>query len=297
MDDIVTPYAPTPGSTQVGDLYADLQTRTLWLGVNTAVDPSGSVLISDIVSLQEEIAEAEADANAYTNAQVALRAPINHTHVASQITDFTAAVTAVTATIPGLKFNRGTILMYYGSSADIGVGNWAGWALCDGLTPGTPDLRDRFIFSTGTIHETFGPNTPVPMVTGENGGHTPVIQNHTLTLAQTPSHTHTVTGSCTGTTGYENVAHTHSTTIPYGNVTAETGGGGLAGSLAALTSYNNAQHVHGFTGTISGTAAAQGGGGAHGHTASPVPAHSHNITTQILRQAIPYFALAFVMKL
>src|SRR6187551_1726962 len=44
-----------PGSVDPGNLYVDLQTRTIWLGVNESVDPSGAVLLSDIVALIDMI--------------------------------------------------------------------------------------------------------------------------------------------------------------------------------------------------------------------------------------------------
>ena len=53
---------PTPGSARVGNLYADLASRTLWLGVDLAVDPTGSVLISDMLNSMQAIVDAEVSA-------------------------------------------------------------------------------------------------------------------------------------------------------------------------------------------------------------------------------------------
>ncbi len=66
----------------------------------------------------------------------------------------------------------GAILIWSGSVNNIPDG----WALCDG-TNGTPDLRDRFVLGAGLSYS-------VGAVGGE--------QEHTLTIAEMPSHNHTV---------------------------------------------------------------------------------------------------------
>ena len=83
MDISITPYAPAPGAVVPGNLYADLQSRTLWLGVNPAVDPTGAVLIADILGLQDTIDDTLLDAKAYTDAQVATKAALVHTHTST----------------------------------------------------------------------------------------------------------------------------------------------------------------------------------------------------------------------
>src|SRR5499426_1727930 len=137
--DALTRTAPPPGTASPGDLYVDLQSKSLWLGVDVAVDPTGFVLISDIVAMQDEIDGAVVEANAYTDSQITTRAPTVHNHTAAQITDFTSAVTSVVASIPEFNWVHGMVMMYSGSLADIGAGDLAGWALCDGSN-GTPDL-------------------------------------------------------------------------------------------------------------------------------------------------------------
>lgn len=301
MDVSVTPYAPAPGSVVPGNLYADLQSRTLWLGVNSAVDPSGAVLMADILGLQDQMQDLETTAKAYTDTQVALRAPLSHTHLSSQITDFDEAVAEVAGAVPGLKFNRGAIMMYHGSIANIGVGDWAGWSLCDGSN-GTPDLRDRFIIGAG--NKTPGAGTPVPIVTSLAGAHTPVIQGTTLTLAQIPSHSHSVSGSFSGSgANYTDThgGHQHGCSDSVANIGGTGSGRYQAGGYNVIYSAVGGAHNHyvsiSVSGSISGTAAAAGSGTAHLHGANAVPDHSHGISTTILREAIPYYALAFVMKL
>lgn len=84
----------------------------------------------------------------------------------------------------------GIIVMWNGSTTNIPVG----WILCDG-TNGTPDLRDRFIVGAGSTYITGGAGT------GRGGSNTAV-----LTVANLPSHTHTVPNH---THTIQN--HTHST--------------------------------------------------------------------------------------
>ena len=73
----------------------------------------------------------------------------------------------------------GGIIMYTGSSAP------SGWAFCDG-TSGTPDLRNLFIKGKATIG--------AASTTGGSATVTPAgsvtVNNHTLTAAQMPAHTH-----------------------------------------------------------------------------------------------------------
>lgn len=75
----------------------------------------------------------------------------------------------------------GGIIMWSGSIASIP----AGWALCDGSN-GTPDLRSKFLVgasATGgyAVGDTGGQTSVTPTIT---------VDNHTLTTAEMPSHTH-----------------------------------------------------------------------------------------------------------
>lgn len=79
---------------------------------------------------------------------------------------------------------RGDIKMWSGSVSDIETG----WLLCDGSTVShpeggtvtSPDMRDRFIVGAGNSY-----------AVGTTGGEA----THTLTIAEMPSHNHTVVGS------------------------------------------------------------------------------------------------------
>jgi len=73
--------------------------------------------------------------------------------------------------IVGSGVPTGGIIMWSGASVP------GGWSLCDG-TNSTPDLRDRFIVSSGSVYSI-----------GDTGGANSV----TLTVDQIPAHTHAIT--------------------------------------------------------------------------------------------------------
>jgi hypothetical protein len=298
--------APAPGAAKPGNLYADLQSRTLWLGVDPAVDAAGALLISDIVALTDAIAESYDDSKTYTDSQILTRAPTVHSHTAAQITDFSGAVEDVVNDIPGFNWVRGMIMMWSGSLAEIGVGGLAGWALCDGSN-GTPNLRDRFVIGAG--NKVPGATNPLASLdTNDAGQHVHTVAGTALSVAQLPSHAHSVSGSASvsGTTGLQNANHVHASESGGRQVMVFVGGGGgqgtTGGGIAAGGSTTGAEqqnHAHAFSGagSIAGTAAAVGSGSSHTHGLSFDGTHHHNITSQQLRDATPYYALAFIMKL
>lgn len=296
------PAATPPAVVTIGDLYVDVQSRALWLGVDPSVDPAGSIIVSDYNYTFEVIAAALVTAGAYTDAQVATRAPLAHTHVHGDITDFNAAVLSVIASSPSTSFPSGGIILWSGSIVDIGVGPLANWALCDG-TNGTPDLRDRFVMGAGNVAAgSLNPNATA--VTTSDGAHTPIVQGTSLSVAQTPAHSHTFSGSDSfaSSTG---LAGTHNHVI-----TGVLDGGGTVDALVRTSNGNGgssvsfpvstvASHQHTFSGsvTIAGTTSSQGAGAMHSHIADAVPAHNHTISSANLRAALPYYALAYIMKL
>jgi hypothetical protein len=308
--------APPPGSANVGDLYVDLQTRTLWLGVDTAIDPAGFVLVSDMLTLQSDIVGSLAESKAYTDSQIVTRAPIVHTHTSAQIVDFTEAVTAIAGSIPGLAFIRGMILQWSGSIVEIGVGDLAGWALCDG-TNGTPNLADKFIIGAG--NKPVGPPSPAQpttITTTGGGTHVHTINPTAITIDQMPSHNHTpgTGGESTdhahhfsANTGGQSANHTH-------NVPQGTGGGGSGGSdtdghapvaFYVTSTGFSADHYHGVSGWSGGRNAGhthgvyhQGGNAGHTHTIlGGGGIHEHSISATQLRDTLPWYALAYIMKL
>jgi microcystin-dependent protein len=169
---------------------------------------------------------------------------------------------------------KGVILMWSGNSANIP----SGWALCDGTNVVgfgiTPDLRNRFIVgATGTYSpgETGGATSAA---TNSAGGHTPVVNDATLTEAQIPLHGHRLfawnTNSSDGAldgfaiTGF--------------NISVA---GELAAGGALITANGQGTRIIEQT----------GGGLPHGHTAVTVPNHSHTVNS-----IPPYYALCYIVK-
>jgi hypothetical protein len=315
--DITTFSGPTPGAALPGNLYADLQSRTLWLGVEAAVDPSQAVLISDIMGLQSDIDGCLADSKAYTDSQITTRAPTVHTHTSSQITDFSSAVTTVVAGIPGFAWVRGMIMQYSGSLVDIGIGQLAGWALCDGGN-GTPDLRDRFIVGAG--NKVIGAKNTGGLTTDVGGGHDHTVNGTAISIAQMPAHAHGTSSTnsvdhshaIVGDTGTESADHAHNTGTMYSRSDSGSpvaGSWALGGSSATYAAQNTsgrtAAHTHHISfqsGSNSAdhthTIPSQGGGATHTHTlVGGGGAHTHTVTVGQMREATPYYALAFIMKL
>ena len=102
--------------------------------------------------------------------------------------------------IVGSGVPTGGIIMWSGASVP------GGWSLCDG-TNSTPDLRDRFIVSSGSVYSI-----------GDTGGANSV----TLTVDQIPAHTHTAYTDGTGSpSGGVAKASLNGSTVSTGS----TGGG------------------------------------------------------------------------
>jgi hypothetical protein len=296
---------PAPGVAIAGDLYVDLQSKQMWLGVDTTVDPTGAVLLSDIMAIQPAINSSLTTAKAYTDGQVATRALLVHTHTHSDITDFNAAVMSVVTTQPGAKaWTKGMICMYSGSMADIGVGDLAGWNLCDGSN-GTPDLRDRFVIGAGNLSNNFK-NTPVDITTSAAGAHRHNNTAVTLDQSQIPSHQHycSLSGSGSGSGGTDAQGqHNH----PMTGSSADNGDPGnyieTGYSQAWGTVYTGdaGNHSHNVSVNVNISAAgwsnATGGSGAHNHAMDDAPSHTHVATISTVKGAIAYYALAFIMKL
>lgn len=192
---------------------------------------------------------------------------------------------------------RGAILAWPGLGAVP-----AGWAVCDG-TGGTPDLRDRFVRGAG----------PSNAHGAAGGSHT-----HTLTAAEMPSHTHTVTlggasgghahGACaiTGRSVTPDGNHTHGPQgqpwaykpAPWGASDFDGGGSAVNPPPADVQTHSgwaglnpaSPNHGHGYTTGAFGT----GGPSAdhtHGGTTGSTPAAAAFDITPL------YYAVVFAMKL
>lgn len=86
-----------------------------------------------------------------------------------------AAVTSSAAEIDGSNMPTGMIMMWYGTSGNIPTG----WVLCNGSN-GTPNLTGKFVRG-GTSSGATGGNDKIQLANTDN---------HTLTLAEMPAHSH-----------------------------------------------------------------------------------------------------------
>lgn len=196
---------PTPGTIGAGELLVDRQSRTLWLGVDVSIDPAQALLVSDILALMQADEDNLLEAKAYADTQVATRALSVHTHTSGQITDFTPAVQTVMSGAQSL-FQKGMVMLYSGSLADIGVDNSGSggpnlldWRLCDGTTYGgftTPNLTNAMIWSTSPSSVAVGyRHTAVTLLSALAGAHAHGGQTlaTALSVANLPSHKHGTT--------------------------------------------------------------------------------------------------------
>jgi microcystin-dependent protein len=170
----------------------------------------------------------------------------------------------------------GLISMWSGSVQNIP----SGWALCDG-TNGAPDLRDRFILGAAS---------------GENPGAIGGANSITLSVANLPSHTHSIEGD----TGIQSPNHTHSGATSGAGSHAHSlknesrpEGGGAPEQGSWSSSYTGEQtgtagyHTHTFT--------TGGNSGNHTHHISFTSGSSGSGSAIENRPA--FYKLAFIMKL
>lgn len=190
------------------------------------------------------------------------------------------------------------IIMFNGLAENVPDG----WAICDGDN-GTPDLRDRFIVSTGTsnnlgstggsnsvnISQSNLPNVIYNASTSSTGGH-----NHDVTMSADGGHTHTGTTNLAG-------SHNHGWTgqdgtgFPDGSGDSTTAGSGRSYPRKSQV-LNAGNHSHSIT-------LSSAGSHTHNLTLEPNGAHTHSVTVgplgsgAALENRPAYYALAFIMKL
>lgn len=164
----------------------------------------------------------------------------------------------------------GIIAIWSGSAASIPTG----WLLCDG-TNGTLNLRDKFIVGAGSTY-----------AVGDTGG----VDTVTLSVAQMPSHTHTVAGTTDSQGTHSHFVNDPSHAHLYNAPTLNAGGsfGGISG--AGFTSLNLTQ-LSSFSGTGISIVAA----GSHTHTYSGTTTSIGGSTGHENRP--PYYALCYIVKI
>jgi microcystin-dependent protein len=143
----------------------------------------------------------------------------------------------------------GVICMWSGASTEIPDG----WALCNGSN-GTPDLRNRFIVGAGSSYSV-----------GATGGSSTV----TLSTAQMPKHTHTITVTDDG--------HYHTMSNRGGLMSGSAGWYDFTTGTTSSSIIGQAFTSATTTG-ITVSAATTGSGSSH-------------------ENRPPYYALCFIMKL
>ena len=157
---------------------------------------------------------------------------------------------------------RGAILMWSGSIANIP----SGWVLCNGAN-GTPNLMDRFIVGAGSTYA----------VTNTGGA---TAASVTLTTAQMPSHTHSLSGvtASIGSSG----AHQHNIDNVWTN-------GGSNKVLAYATTYNWSAMTY----------LTRAGDGSHTHTAtlSGNSGSAGGVSAVVIPTLPPYYALCYIIKI
>ena len=149
---------------------------------------------------------------------------------------------------------KGIIVMWSGSQSNIP----SGWVLCDGNN-GTPDLRNRFIVGAGSTYDV-----------NSTGGEA----THALSVAEMPSHNHSV--DITHLTISSDGEHTH-TAYTWAN-----SGNGNAFCGAYVSGY------HGY-GTVEKN-------GLHSHTLSGSVSITNTGSSQPHNNLPPYYALCYIMK-
>lgn len=172
--------------------------------------------------------------------------------------DVTLANTNVAVKLASESFPSGGIIMWSGSIGSIPEG----WSLCDG-TNGTPDLRNSFVVGSEGIYSI-----------GDTGGNSTVqfpsvTSFHTLTLEETPSHSHltvadgTQDSSLTNSKPMSEIRDTGSQVGQDYTLTSSAGDANLAPTEAV------------------------GGGQGHQHSISTAATDSN---------LPPFFALAYIMR-
>lgn len=184
----------------------------------------------------------------------------------------------------------GVIVMWSGSIAP------SGWALCDG-TNGTPDLRNKFILSSGTRTPGSSGGEETVLLTGAQSGVAP--HTHTMLDANAP-HSHNVNRNLwnhshsTTSDGWHNHALDYLQDVALGSPNGKrvTGAGSYNNAGTAYSGHHHSissafTTANDFVTTVEANA-------THKHTINSVAAAN---ASQAHNNMPPYYVLAFIMKL
>lgn len=256
----LTPYQIHQAQSVTGDgsnyaITIDLPAENITVPIIVSFTPNVANLANCTISVN-----GLASKPLYINNAAPLANVLGSTDICLVRYDVSSEMAKVISVSSAYMVPRGLICMWSGSAVP------SGWALCDG-TNGTPDLRDKFIVGSGN---------------GYNIGATGGSNTVTLTTAQMPSHTHSL--SLSGLSLSSAGEHSH-TLYEVNNDSNYADYPGFYGNVIARVSrrYNNAvnsptsgNHTH----TISGNGSVGATGSSSDHENRP-----------------PYYALAFIMKL
>jgi hypothetical protein len=288
--------APAAGTIKPGELLVSTADRSMWLGVDSGVDPLQAILISDIESLIQTDIDNLAAAKAYADTGLATKAPLNHTHPHTDISDWDAALAASMAGLGGSQFKRGMIMMFHGNPTWIGNNtggvDLTGWQLCDG-TNSSPDLRDRFVIGAhSNVSGTSNTLNPAALkqTTGAGGhNHGGGVEGHKLGEQELPPHVHPYVDSYR----YDNYAGHRHVIDDFGSFVATSAGYGNV--LTLLRSSGSGKYTRAspaYLTMLSNVTANT----AHSHNIFWQADHTHGLPVDAY-QAMPWFALAYMMKL
>ena len=259
------------GATMTGPLYLN------------SVSPAAPYEAAAKQYVDTQVATIATDA---INSVAALKA--NTTYVNSQDAALQSQITSGASSITDLYTKimpPGGIIMWSGPSTSIPTG----WKLCDG-TLSTPDLRNKFIIGATASSGSLPPGSSggsTTKTTALSGAHT-----HAAVINASGDHTHSITVAGHALTVAEMPSHTHTM---YFDVDTPDGGSGD-------TAYNNANAI---SGGRSSQTTSTGSGQTHTHTASSALSGLHTHTGSILEDGAhthtvdvtpPYYALCFIMK-
>ena len=217
------------------------------------------------------------------------------------LVDPTIAQDAATKSYVDNSIPIGGIIMWSGTT---GTSLPSNWKLCDGSTYGsitTPDLRGRFVLSSGQG------SGLTNRTTGQTGG----AETVTLTEAQMPSHKHDVNGTTVSAGSHNHTAtvtdagHTHpvsatTTVTAYGPVGFTSGDR----ANAPVAFYNSNNTWTPFTAstsvtldknTTNGVSVTIDSNGAHTHTVTV--SETAKGSSQAHENMPPFYVLAFIMRI
>lgn len=288
--------APATGTIKPGELLVSTADRSMWLGVDSGVDPMQAILISDIESLLQADIDNLAAAKAYADAGLATKAPLAHTHPHTDISDWDEAIAASMAGLGGSQFKRGMIMMFSGDPTWVGNNtggvDLTGWQICDG-TNGSPNLKDRFVIGHGG-NPSGTSNTINPAAlkqTAGAGGHSHggAVESHRLSDQELPPHIHPYVDSYSynGYAGHRHVID------DFGSFAATDAGYG--NGLTLLRSATSGKYVRASPAYLTMLANSTANN-PHTHNIYAEGNHTHGLPVDAY-QAIPWFALAYMMKL